>query len=98
MGPEQMKEGERYERSKTSRSEERKLVTWTLEILRESRYTCDFSKSLFSRSLKDDLDRKLQPAASGKRVDTSGKLPKVSQGQWWASERVGSGATFSRAD
>lgn len=42
MGPEQMKEGERYERSKTSRSEERKLVTWTLEILRESRYTCDF--------------------------------------------------------
>lgn len=55
-------------------------------------------KITVSRSLEDGLDWKRGPVASGKRVDASGKLPKVSLRQWWASGRVERGATFSRAD
>ena len=55
-------------------------------------------KSLFSKSLEDELNWKPWLAVSGRKIDTRKKLPKVWLRQWWAGKRVGSGAAFSGAD
>lgn len=92
-----MKEGKRNERSKSSGSEER----WTSGQMDfwgpQSRYMCGFLKPRFSRSLEGELDWKSWREASGWRMNTRKKPPKVGLRQWWADERVGRETTYSGA-
>lgn len=89
-----MKEAKRNEKSKTSRSEDRELARWALGVLRERRCMCGFLKLLFARALEDELDWKSSPAArveGGHQEKTSKSLTEA----MGASERVGSGTTWS---